>query len=242
MPDEVKEKEEEKEEEVELVEEPSEEAALKEAEAQLLREYIEKEYPQYGKVKIYHPTIAVESELDLAFTNEFNKALKENKEMPTYIQLEELLDERGSWTSEHEDKLESFRNIIQDDYVGIAKLRTDKTKHTKKLSNLNIKKFQDHLLKVSKDMSKLIACKSRLFDGTIESMVEKNILKLKMVRCVLDMDDKPKWSSVEELDKEYGAQLLPLIRDCSKFWAGMSDPLFDESLSQAFGDYDTKPL
>ncbi len=239
MPEEVKEKEEI--EEVVLEDEPSEEAALKEAEALILQECIEKEYPGFGTVKIYHPTIAIETELDAAFTKEFNTALKENKEMPTAIQLEELLDERGSWTSEHEDKLDIFRDAIQAEYTEIAKLRSKRNKHNKKGTDLNIKKYQDNLLKTSRDLSKLIAHKSRLFDGTIESMVEKNILKLKLVRCVMNGDDKPRWKDLSALDREYGTHLLPLIRDCSKFWAGMSDPLFDKSLDQAFGDFVTEP-
>lgn len=236
--EEVKEKEEK---EVELEAEVSEEASLKEAEAQILKEYIEKEYPGFGTVKIYHPTILIETELDAAFTKEFNTALKENKDMPTAIQLEELLDERGSWTSEHEDKLDAFRDAIQADYTEIAKLRSKRDKHNKRGTDLNIKKYQDNLLKTSRDLSKLIAHKSRLFDGTIESMVEKNILKLKLVKCVLNGDGKPRWKDLSALDREYGTHLLPLIRDCSKFWAGMSDPLFDESLNQAFGDFDTEP-
>ena len=239
--EEVKEKEEVKEEEVVLEEEPSEEATLKEAEAQILKEYVEKEYPGFGSVKIYHPTIAIETELDEAFTKEFNTALKENKEMPTTTQLEDLLDERGSWTSEHEDKLDHFRDAIQADYTEIAKLRSKRNKHTKKVTDLNIKKYQDNLLKTSRELSKLIANKSRLFDGTIESMVEKNILKLKLIKCVMNGKDKPKWKDLSALDKEYGTHLLPLIRDCSKFWAGMSDPLFDKSLNQALGDFGTEP-
>lgn len=236
--EEVKEKEETK--EVVLEDEPSEEAALKEAEAQILKEYIEKEYPGFGTVKIYHPTIAIESELDAAFTNEFNKALKEKKDMPTSTQLEEILDERGSWTSEHEDKLDTFRDAIQADYTEIAKLRSKRGKHNKKVTDLNVKKYQDNLLKTSRELSKLIANKSRLFDGTIESMVEKSILKLKLIKCVMNGEGKPKWKDLNALDGEYGTHLLPLIRDCSKFWAGMSDPLFDKSLNQAFGDFDTE--
>jgi len=239
--EEVKEKEEIKEEEVVLEEEPSEEASLKEAEAQILKEYVEKEYPGFGTVKIYHPTIAIESELDAAFTNEFNKALKENKDMPTVTQLEDLLDERGSWTSEHEDKLDIFRDAIQADYTEIAKLRSKRGKHNKKVTDLNVKKYQDNLLKTSRELSKLIANKSRLFDGTIESMVEKSVLKLKLIKCVMNGEGKPKWKDLNALDSEYGSFLLPLIRDCSKFWAGMSDPLFDKSLNQAFGDFDIEP-
>ncbi len=219
----------------------SKEAKAKEAEAELFREYKENEYGEFGVLRIYHPTMSIETELDDYYTKEFNKLLMES-DFPTIIEMEDILEERGSWDSTKEDKINSYKDKIQEDYVEIAKLRHNRNKNNKKVTDKHIRTYQDKIIDVSTKMASLIGKKEVMFQGTLERQAEKKVIKFKIVKCVKDEDDKQKWNSLEELDKEIGRKLEDLISDCIRFWSGMQDFLFESSLNQVLGDLDIEQV
>lgn len=230
---------EEVEEEVKLIPEQSEEAKLKQGESAILKDSIEHEYPGLGLVRINHPTMKITSEVDDYYTKEFNRLLR-GTDLPTISEMEEILKDRGTWGDKQESELEQVKIKVQKIYVDISTLRQGINKHNKKVTAKKVQQLQQNILKFNERMIELITRKSLMYEGTVERKAEKEATLLKIVRCVTKSDSEPVWANVEELLGAVTLRVQALINDCNKFWEGISDPLFEQSLDQAFGDLDTE--
>jgi len=218
----------------------SEDVKVKEAESKLNIEFVEHEYPTLGVVRIHHPSLQVSNEIDMFYTEEFNRLLMDTK-LPTINELDDRLRDRGSWTEDHDDKITNFQEVIRNTYYDIQeaqyKMGKQKTKIKKKPFVDLIEQLNKKVLKYNTQYIKLITLKTQLFVGTVEKQAEGKSIYKKMTLCVTDEADKPLWDSVEDLmTKNKTKDVELLFTDAETFWAGLSDPLSAQLLDQVYGD------
>lgn len=221
-----------------ILEDISPELENAEAESGIMRDYLEKKYPIIGKVRIYHPTLDVDSEVELCYVSEFNRLMLESS-FPTIRKMEKILEDKGEWTQEDEDKIENITNSITNNRLTIAQIREEfKGTTNKKTSKSLLNKFKNLSSKINDsyvELASLSLKKSSLFEGTIERRAERKALILKLVRCVKRENGKMVWNSVEELGSFNGEIAKSLITDAIRFWKGVNSPLSESLLALLSG-------
>lgn len=211
---------------------------LEEAKAQtgIILDYIDKEYPTIGEVRIYHPTLNVESEVEMVYIEEFNKLLMDS-DLPTIRKLEKILQEKGYWTEEDDKEIEDIITLMTNRQIDVAQIRRQlkktKTNQTKLINKF--KKLTQEIYIIQTDLALATARKSSLFESTIEKRAERMGLLFKITRCVKRLDGSYVWNTIDELGNDNSQTVKPLIFDAIKFWRGVSSPLSDDLLDLISG-------
>lgn len=218
--------------------EDSTEMVEKLGEAQINLDFYETEFEPFGTVRIHHPTFKISNDLDIFYTKEFNRLLEET-DLPTMLQREEQLEERGAWTRENDEKMLRCKDAVRGTAYELATLKlkysdlTDPKEKQKLLDQME--ELNDRASVQQLDYVKLFTYKSNLFTGTVEKNAEKNVIFLKIVKCVTNEKDKPIFKSVEDVLTYKTRDLEPLINAANRFWEGIEDPLFVQSLGAVTG-------
>lgn len=221
--------------------EVSEDLKAKQAEQEIQLEYMEKEYPVFGLVRIHHPSLQVSTEIDNAYYEKFNELLA-NSKLPTLSEMDDILEERGTWGEEQEEKLSKLLRAIKGGYYDIEQLKLQRHGVKGKGAAKRKKEYEEAIIEKSNQVKdynvkyiQLMTRKNRLYEATIEKRVEQEIVFYKIFRCTTDVDGNPVWDSVEDLKKVQTRLLQELAVDATKFWEGVTDPLFAQSLDAALG-------
>lgn len=221
-----------------MPDEKSEALELAEAEAEVRKDYLETEYEELGVVRIYHPTFEEDGKINQYYSTQYNKLLKDNPDLPTHTQLQDTLEERGSWTEKHEERIASFKDQIREAYTEIAKLKVKKNNKNKKSIEEQQFKWQEKIFKIMSQYENLLTLKLQMFKGTVESWADDAAMNMKLCLCVKDGKDKKIWKTPEEVGTLRGREMRRLVNDAVSWWSGVSDPLFVESLGQMRGGSD----
>lgn len=217
----------------------SDDSIAKKAESQINLEFFEREYETIGIVRVHHPSLEVSNQIDLYYTEQFNKLLTET-ELPTVNELDERLQERGSWTNEHDSKLAKLQEAIRNTYFDIAQANLKKQKAKGKANKSKfdalIEQYNDKVIKFNAEYIKLVTLKTQLFQGTVEKVAEKNCIFKKIILCVTDIENKPIWNSIEELMTGTKTRYMEqLFTDAERFWSGLENPLSEQLLEAVHG-------
>ena len=212
---------------------------LEEAKAQtgIMVKYVDKEYPTIGKVRIHHPTLDIESEVEMSYIEEFNKLLLDS-DLPTVNKLEKILRDKDAWTEENDQEIEDIITSMTNLQIDAAQIRRQlkKDKKTSSTKLLNrYRKLNTKLTALQTDLIIATTRKSSLFEGTIEKRAERMALLFKITKCVKRMDDTYVWNSINELGNDDAQTVKPLIFDAIKFWRGVTSPLSDDLLDLISG-------
>lgn len=133
------------------------------------------------------------------------------------------LKKRGIWSDEKERRLQSLRdetsNIFKDIFIENSKSKPNE----KNLDTLNKKRVDVEL-----EIAILTDSLSKYLDATIESEMERDINRYKMVILITDEFNQPIWNSLEDLDNDPDrGRINFLISAGMYFWAGLDPALFE---------------
>lgn len=215
----------------EILNEDDKSSELDEAKAEfgILSDYLEREYSGIGKVRIYHPTLDIDSEVENLYIKEFNKLLM-NEDFPTQNKMERVLKEKGIWTQEDENQIEKVMERITDLQVEYAQLRRKIQENSGKVTKTVInkmKKLSEQISEKNIELATLSLKKSSLFEGTVENRAQRKALLYKFVKCVKRENGEQVWENLEELGKANGNLVKPMVTDAMKFWRGVDSPLLE---------------
>lgn len=219
------------------IHEESEDLKNAKAGSGIMVQFLDREYPVIGSVRIYHPTLDVDSEVELCYVEQFNLLMEEGK-LPTFNKMEKILKDRGEWTDKDNDEIESIINKIGNKQIDIAHLRREMKvkKKTSKATTNKFHKLNTDLARLYSELAAIQVRKSSLFQGTIERRAERKALLLKLSRCVKrPEDDSPVWNTTEDLGNFSSELAKPLIADAMKFWKGVDSPLSGDLLDLISG-------
>lgn len=223
----------------------SEDAKFAEGSAQIPLEYIEDEFAGLGVVRIHHPSFEISTQLEDYYSKEFNRLLMDTT-YPTINELEVTLRERGSWTEENDNQMakmqDGIRNLQFDLATAKLQLIDARNKTQKKKLNEQIDHLNSEIVKYNSRYIKMVTLKTQLFQSTVEKMAERNAQYMKYVKCITDVEDNPIWNSIDEMMKVPTRHLESLFLRSQKFWSGLEDPLFVQSLDQVDGNLDTEAV
>lgn len=212
-----------------IMEEPNEfktefnEAEIKEAEAAIIKGFKKFEYPKLGVVYVRFPTLKEDSEISEYYSTIYYKLLK-NTDLPTQKKLTQLLEEKGLWTEKDDEKLESLQNLFTSKTVSIEEIKLKKRKSDEDKANLEQLIIERNTL--YDNFVELLVQKNTLLDNCLEKKTEQEVIYFKLIKCVYNIDNTPKWNTLEELmnsSSEY--EFDRLIVDSVNLWRGVANPL-----------------
>lgn len=175
---------------------------VKRAEMELIKDYREIEIDPYGKIRIYRPTIEDDYQADLVFTDEMNRLLRSNPNIPTQEEQEQMLESRGIWTKAHKDEVERIKEELSELstelFLAKEEYKKNKTsKNKKKITDLN-----NEYDSLRKQFMKMQSVSSKYFGATVEGRAEEKRFLVRMSSAVKNVDGERIWSSTEDLAKE----------------------------------------
>jgi hypothetical protein len=221
----------------------SEDYKVAEGSSQIHLEYIEEEIAGLGPIRIHHPSFEISTQLEDYYSQQFNKLLMET-DYPTINELEDKLNERGSWTDQDDNQLakmqDAIRGLSYDLAMAKLQLRDAKQKKQKEKLQAHIDDLNERIITMNARYIKKVTLKTQLFQSTVEKIAERNAQYMKYVKCITDNDDNPIWNSIEEMQQVKTKYLEDLFLKSQRFWSGVEDPLFVQSLDQVDGSLDTE--
>lgn len=175
---------------------------VKKAEVEIVREYREVEVKPYGKLHIHRPSIEDDYNADLVYTDEMNRLLMSNPNIPTYEEQEQRLEKRGIWTTFHKEQMNDLREELAEISSEIFLVKEEyKSKKTSKLKS-KIKDLQDKYEALKKEFLKMEGIRSKYFSATVEGRAEEKRFLVRMSHGVRYPSGDKVWKSPEELAKE----------------------------------------
>jgi hypothetical protein len=149
--------------------------------------------------------------------------------------MKNLLEKRGDWTAEDEEKIEQLQELYFSKLVTIEEIKMKQRKS--KQDKENITTLQEDADKIYKEFVDLSIYKNTFFENTIEKKAEDDLINYRMVKLCMNENDQPIWESLEAyMETEDSNDLDKLKTDCVIFWKGISSPLSEGSPARRSGN------
>ena len=210
-------------------------------EVELKRGYRVIDSPTYGKLRIYLPTIEVEYQADLVYSEEVLRLMTET-ELKTSEDLFAVLAEKGTWTEEHNQKMESLKEETFDLTADLAVAQSELIKKpNSKQHKRRVDKIQAQVDKVRKDYLKMVNTHSKYFGYTVEGKAQEKQLVYKLIHCVkYDENNTPVWETMKDLEEGHSNRVRDIVIQFTTFVNGIAPQVLDlvPELKEEFRDED----
>lgn len=210
-------------------------------EVELNRGYRVLKSPVYGELHVYLPTIEIDYQADLVYSEEVLNLMR-NSSLPTSEVLFEELKEKGDWTDDHIQKHEKLRESMFDTATELALAKADL------IGNPQSKRVQKRVATLEKQVSAqrkeffaLESTKQKFFSLTVEGKAQEKQLIYKLVHCVKRKDGSQLWESTEELEKKgHSNRVRDIVIEFTTFSNGIDPRVLDSvpGLNTDVGDKD----
>ena len=168
-------------------------------------------------IRVFHPTVQDELNINNRYSSIFNKLMKTDGFMLNK-EIENELRKRGVITTLDDAKMEqlqkSLKSIIENYNLIVSEGKTSK----KKLDSLRKEYYElrDRLFDHNRKMNEH-------YVNSIESAAEQDSTFLKMCLCIKDVNNKSVWNSIDELYAEKDRALVSqCIQEGTMFWSNIS--------------------
>lgn len=145
------------------------------------------------------------------------------KKILTKEQVMNELRERGVWNDQKEKQMRGLRdeisNVLRDIFMENSKKKPNK----EMLQNLNKQRISLEL-----DLAILTDSISYYMDSTLESEIDREIIKYKMYLLIKNENDEQIWNSFDDLEDDANRGRINFMASSAiYFWAGLDPALFD---------------
>lgn len=211
-----------------LMTEVADQVNARQIEVELGRGYRIYDSPNYGKLRIYLPSIDTEYQADVVYSEEVLNLMR-NTSLPTTEQLFEDLHKDGTWGDDQIQKHEKLREETFDLTSEYALARADLIKNptSRKLKN----KVNKLMLEVEDVRNKYLAMegvRQKYLSLTVEGKAREKQLIYKLVECVkYDGTDEPVWASMKELEEGHSNRVRDIVIEFTTFSNGVSPQVLD---------------
>lgn len=224
-----------KEAEVEVLEEQQDEEIVDELELpetsqhemELVLGYREFEIP--GKeltVRVYKPSVGIDSKADAAYAREFSRLLQEENPPMTRRQMERELLAKEVWTETDEEEL-----LEKQQAVSATRLKLETEKSKERVSKKKLETLTLDFAKAQEEFLILNGTKQSYFANTIEGLAEECRWMAKIVLCTTKVKSKkeiPLWENVNVLLDEKDAIIMRRVMlEATLYWQGVDANVFD---------------
>lgn len=188
-----------------------------------------------GKVRIIHPTIEQESNLNDVRAKIKGKLTKD-EDFLFEEELRRFLEKRGVWTEEDDKEGDRIIQRISNLYADIMI-----EKGQKKPNKKRIDKITEERNGLIDERNKWLEKRSKYFGNTIEYRIDEHMIVNKLAMCVTDTEGNKIWENVEVLNKERDRIFInAVLNEAMFFWAGWMPDFFERLQEEESGGTDTK--
>lgn len=176
------------------------------------------------RVRFYLPTIKEETLISAHKTRITSTALKDDSFM-MQEEVYSILRKRGVWDEEKERKQKQLEKKISECLNEIYLQKSRKKPDQTRLDELRREKISLDI-----DLALLKAPKATFEEVTLESYIEREVLKYKMCLLIRDENGAPLWRDLDEYNESdlYNKHLVnTVLAEAYYFWAGVDPALFD---------------
>lgn len=214
------------------VEELNKDAEALKTVIEVQKNYRELDTKDYGKVRLYKPTLQDDYDGQIIYAEEFTRLVSSGK-FKTQKQWLKLYEETGTWAKEDEQKI----SALQQDIIAmkaellhaISVLEEKDTDASRK----QVETIQNDLVVANTDFNKLTAQKQSLFTVTAENRAQEKVLVYKLSRSARKEDGSLLWENFKDLEAARQSESVSEIMYAYiSFLYGVDQEILSELLNQ----------
>lgn len=208
---------------------------LKQSDAKLLNNQLEFTLKNFRgndevRLKIRYPSFKEESELARIYAEKYNAILfDENSNLKTRKQLHDIYKQREIWTDKDEEEIKSLQDDLTEIALKVGNLKVFSDPNNPQAVK-DILNWRSQFNNIKRKITEKQTYRRNLFAQSIEGFLEGEMTKHKMVMCVVNMEDKPIWNNVSELDNESDKEnAMEITAIAVSFWMGLAQDIIRSS-------------
>ena len=186
--------------------------------------------------RIYFPSVGEEEEMSLNYARGYSLLLKTDGILSESEMIREY-DERGMWTKEDNEEIDSLRDDIESfkEEITEAMLKEEQgDAESGKAQAIAIYEKQAKAMHKLKDVQ---LKKAGLFNTCLENLSQEIMIRSKLSCCAKDENGKRIWDGLDELNEEKDTRLvLTLLKSAMYFWQGIPEDFLDGLPDNLFGE------
>lgn len=175
--------------------------------------------------RVYLPSIK-DDELLVEYKNKVVSRCLKDSSLMLQAEVMKIMEERGIWDQSKEREETNLKERIRDVYKDIQNERVKDEPNEDRLDELKRER-------IAVDIRLRLLTKSKDFfmNSTVESTIENEMLKYKVVLCAKNEDGSRIFNSIEEFENHQNRAFVEYLSAAAMyFWAGIDQSLFDSAL------------
>ncbi len=183
------------------------------------------------EIHIYQPTSKEGAIASDAYTHKYNKLMRD-PDLLTKKQMLKIMEERGIWGKEQEDKYTNLQDDMQEIRLATQKLRANAERRKVPEDDPRVKKDLDNLRKQFEGKHRegiaMLEDKASYLSRTIEASAEEEEIKTKLSLCVKFPDGTLVWPTIEDLEAETDRlAIIKITQESMFFWNGLTQEIIE---------------